>query len=83
MPGKSKVKVSWKGWSMEKPSAHERTIMKQKCGSKCFLGPGTSFPICKKNTCRISKKGVSAAYIRSREWKHKRISTKAKILLKK
>jgi len=38
----------WKGWKNEKPGFHQRTVMLQKCGKKCFLGKGKSFPICKK-----------------------------------
>ncbi len=37
-----------RGWKIEKPGFHQRTIMLKKCGRKCFLGPNKSFPICKK-----------------------------------
>jgi len=81
--------LPWKGWKKEKPGYHERTVMLKKCGRKCFLGPGKSFPICKKNTCKISRKGIYAAYIRSREFQtkkrksiYKTISKKAQRLLK-
>jgi hypothetical protein len=60
--------LPWSGWLKEKPSTHQRTVMMRKCGKKCFLGPNKSFPICKKNTCKISRKGVYAAYVRSQEW---------------
>jgi hypothetical protein len=56
--------------------------MLKRCGRKCFLGPGKTFPICKKNTCKVSSKGLHAAYIRAREWKHKNISRKARKMLK-
>jgi len=72
-----------RGWKKEKPSYHQRTIMLKSCGKKCFLGPNKSFPICKKNTCKISKKGVNAAYIRARQYKHTNISNKARKMLKK
>jgi hypothetical protein len=72
-----------RGWKREKPGYHERIMMLKKCGRKCFLGPGKTFPICKKNTCKISKKGVYSAYIRARQYHHKSISKKAKNLLKK
>ena len=82
--------VPWSGWKKEQPSFHQRSVMKSKCGKKCFLGSKKSFPICKKNTCRISKKGVYAAFVRSRQYlsktgkrKYKTISTKAKKMLKK
>jgi hypothetical protein len=77
-----------RGWKNEKPGYHQRTTMMKRCGKKCFLGPNKSFPICKKNTCKISSKGVYAAYIRARQYrtrgkKYKNISKKAnKMLIK-
>lgn len=80
--------VPWKGWKYEKPGFHEKTVMKRKCGKKCFLGPGKTFPICKKKTCKISRKGLYAAYIRAREYqtikhqpKYAHIASKALRLL--
>jgi hypothetical protein len=63
-------KLTSTGWSSLAPGRHERTVMKKKCGSKCFLGPiGEScFPICTKGTCKINDKGVYAAYVRAREY---------------
>jgi hypothetical protein len=72
-----------RGWKNEQPGFHEKTIMLKRCGRKCFLGPVKSFPICKKNTCKISRKGVYSAYIRARQYKHNNISKKAKKILKK
>ena len=73
----------WSGWSKEKPGFHQRTIMLKKCGKKCFLGSKKSFPICKKNTCKISPQGVYSAYIRARQYKRGNISRKANKLLVK
>ena len=77
-----------KGWSKISPGAHDRTVMLHKCGKKCFLGPNKTFPICSKNTCKINKQGVYAAYIRAREYstikgtqKYRKIANKAKKLL--
>lgn len=75
--------VHWKGWKKEKPGTHQKTIMMKRCGKKCFLGPNKSFPICKKNTCKISKKGVYAAYVRARQYRRYKISKKAKRMLNK
>jgi len=69
-------KVPWAGWSKEAPSSKQRIKMYQKCGKKCFLGTSFNdnnkqspkFPICKKKTCKISKKGLYAAFIRARQW---------------
>ena len=80
---KTRKNVPWKGWKNEKPSYKQRTIMRKKCGKKCFLGPKKSFPICKKNTCKISKKGVYAAYIRARQYKKNAIVKKSIKLLSK
>ena len=55
-------------WRTQKPSYHQKTVMLKNCGKKCFLGTKKSFPICKKNTCTISKSGVMAAYKRAREY---------------
>lgn len=79
---KTRKHLPWSGWKREKPSTYERTVMMRKCGKKCFLGPNKSFPICKKNTCKISKKGVYAAHVRAREWGHKRIIYKGRSLPK-
>ena len=57
-----------RGWSKLSPSTKQRVIMFKKCGKKCFLGPKRSFPICIKNTCKVSKRGVYAAYMRARQW---------------
>ena len=73
----------WSGWSKEKPGFKQRTVMFKKCGKKCFLGSKKSFPICKKNTCKISKKGVYAAYVRARQYHRNSVSVKAKRLIKK
>jgi hypothetical protein len=75
----------WKGWKQDTPNVHERTVMRKKCGKKCFLGPDKSFPICKKGTCRVSKKGVCAAYIRSSQYRNKypKISQTARRLCNK
>lgn len=80
---KTRKNVPWKGWKNQKPSTHQRTVMLKKCGKKCFLGPNKSFPICIKKTCKRSKKGIYAAYIRAREWKHKKIASRAKNYLNK
>ena len=77
-----------RGWKNQQPGYQQRSVMLNKCGKKCFLGPNKSFPICKKNTCKISSKGVYAAYIRARQYrtkgqKYRNISKKAnKILIK-
>jgi len=87
---KTRKQVPWSGWKKEAPGTHQRTVMLKKCGKKCFLGTKKSFPICKKNTCTISKKGVYAAYVRAREYSsktgqqnYKSISSRAKSMIKK
>jgi hypothetical protein len=75
-----------KGWKNEQPSFHQRSIMLKKCGKKCFLGTKKSFPICKKNTCKVSPKGVYSAYIRARQYsskgqKYRVVSKKANRML--
>jgi len=70
-----------RGWKYLRPGYHERTVMLKRCGKKCFLGPKKSFPICKKNTCKVSVKGLHAAYIRARQYKHQNISRKARKMI--
>jgi hypothetical protein len=72
-----------RGWKNQKPGYHQRTVMLNKCGRKCFLGPEKSYPICTKNTCKVNSKGVYSAYIRSRQFHRTNISRKAKRLLVK
>ena len=77
-----------KGWKNEKPSYRQRSVMLKKCGKKCFLGTKKSFPICKKNTCKVSVKGVYSAYIRARQYsskgqKYRTVSKKANQMLVK
>ena len=67
-----------KGWAKLAPRGHARTVMKRKCGKKCFLGPKKSYPICAKGTCKINRKGVEAAYVRARQWGKPRKSYKSK-----
>lgn len=77
--------VPWAGWSKNAPFGAARTRMYKKCGSKCFLGEKTllsnstpNFPICNKGTCKVSSKGLWAAYIRAKQWGKKRSSYKGK-----
>ena len=87
---KNKTMGKRNSWKCLKPSYHQRTVMLKKCGKKCFLGSKKSFPICSKNTCKINKKGIRAAYVRAKEYlsitgkrKYRNISRKAKRMLKK
>jgi hypothetical protein len=79
-----------KGWAKQSPGTRERTLMLKRCGKKCFLGPNKSFPICKRGTCKRSRKGVYSAFIRAREYaaikntkKYSSIARTAKKLLQK
>ena len=83
MPNKTRKNIPWSGWSKEQPTTHQRTLMLARCGKKCFLGTKKSFPICKKNTCKVSRLGVLAAYKRARQYsskgrKYKIVSSKAR-----
>ena len=79
-----------RGWLKQQPNYHQRTVMLEKCGKKCFLGSKKSFPICTKNTCKVNKKGLLAAYMRAREYmkikgtnKYRQIANKAHKMLYK
>ena len=56
-----------KSWRKNQPTAHQRTLQMKRCGKKCFLGSKKSFPICDVGTCKPSKGGLMAAYVRARE----------------
>ena len=71
-----------RGWKNQKPGYSQRTVMLKRCGRKCFLGPGKSYPICTKNTCKVNPKGVYSAYIRSRQFHRVNISRRANKMLK-
>jgi hypothetical protein len=74
-------KVPWAGWAKICPQGKERDAMLEKCGHKCFLGTGTSFPVCAKGSCRVNKKGLWAAYVRAQQYGHKTIAGKAHRML--
>jgi hypothetical protein len=76
-----------RGWAKQAPGTHQRTMMLKRCGNKCFLGPNKSFPVCSKGTCKFSKKGALAAYMRAREYmtirgtpEYTRVAKKARAL---
>lgn len=79
-------------WSRIAPKhVGDRSALLAKCGHRCFLGPGKTFPICprlgagsgtRSNDCKVDRRGVVAAYSRAREWasitaRKKRSSSKA------
>jgi len=71
--------VPWKGWHKKAPFGKQRTRMYHKCGSKCFLNKKTlGFPICSKDTCKISSKGLWAAYVRAKQWGNKKNTYKGR-----
>jgi hypothetical protein len=81
---RSRSRGSHGRWSHDAPkSVGDRRSVLQKCGRRCFLGPGKSFPICARlgsgagaaaaaagagGECKIDRRGVQAAYSRAREW---------------
>ena len=72
-----------RGWRKQSPSRSQRTLMLKQCGKKCFLGAKGSFPICRKKTCKMDKRGIYSAYIRAKQWKHSTIAKRAKKLLRR
>lgn len=75
---RSRRSVPWAGWGKLAPNTKQRRKLLKKCGKKCFLGPDLSFPICPKKSCKVNKKGLYAAYIRSSQWGKKPSSYKGK-----
>jgi len=83
---KTRKNLPWAGWKKAEPNQTQRKKMFSRCGKKCFLGSKLSYPICSKNTCKINRKGVWAAYGRAKEFSNKSkknytISLKAKKML--
>lgn len=71
-------KSKYKRWNPPKTKSERKNVY-HKCGPKCFLDPkNLKFPICKKNSCKISKRGLSAAYSRASQWNYSNIKKKAK-----
>lgn len=74
-----------RGWSKQAPKLRsERKTMLSKCGSKCFLLPTKmKFPICSKNTCKLSCKGIVSAKIRASQWKYRDVAKQADRLIQR
>lgn len=81
-----------RGWSAVKPrTPRERNELYDECGADCFLEPDSpnypyhKYPICDRlgegNDCKIDRRGVQAAYIRSRQWKNQPVANEAKLIL--
>lgn len=85
-------KVSWSELSPK--TNYEREQLFKECGANCFLKPNfenpgrSGFPICNKCSndlcsCTPTCKGLNAAYIRARQWKHESAAYAAKDLQSK
>lgn len=85
MTSKQRRKSPSNGWSKMAPKkGKDRNDMLKKCGSKCFLDPkNKKYPICAKGSCKVNKKGLHAAYSRSRQWNREKIASTAKKKLSK
>lgn len=72
--GSEQTRSSSRGWSNVAPkTVSDRSALMAKCGRRCFLGPGKTFPVCARlgsgsGDCKIDRRGVVAAYSRAREW---------------
>jgi hypothetical protein len=72
-----------RGWAKQSPGTHERTLMLRRCGQQCFLGPKKSFPICRRGTCKRSRKGLYSAYVRAREYMKIKGTKKYRLIAKR
>ena len=64
-------------------STKYRSILLDKCGEKAFLDPEEKkFPVMDKK-CRYVCGLIYAAYVRAKQWKHRKIAKKAKELFEK
>jgi hypothetical protein len=72
-------------WTQKAPMrVSQRQKVMAECGPSCFLQPETlGFPVCnKKPPCAYNRKGITAAYVRAREWKHEDVVKAVKKLRK-
>lgn len=71
-----------RGW--KRASVHtlgERRSLYKRCGSKCFLEPkDLKYPICSRSSksCKPDCRGITSAYVRSRQYKNSRVSRSAR-----
>lgn len=78
-----------RGWRAASPQrGRERQTLMAKCGKECFLQPESlGFPICpaprEGKGCKVDCRGLTAAYIRAKQYKHESIAKKAKSLMEK
>lgn len=74
-----------RGWREASPKRGvERSAMKKKCGSKCFLSPkNNGYPICAVNTCKPDCRGIISAKVRSAQFKDKSVLALAKKMEKR
>ena len=68
-------------WRKQAPKTiRERGNLRNRCGGKCFLQPKTlAFPICAKNSCKVSCDGLRAAYSRARQFRRSKVARLALI----
>lgn len=73
-----------RGWREASPArGRERSVMKQRCGSKCFLSPAKNkYPICRRNTCKPDCRGIISAKVRAGQYKETSVMALAKKLEK-
>jgi hypothetical protein len=73
-----------KGWAKASPKrGKERSVMKKKCGSKCFLVPRENkYPICTMS-CKPDCRGIKSAKVRSGQYKKNSVMKLAKRMEKK
>lgn len=71
------------GWKRRAPSRlFQRRPLKAKCGSACFVGKGTSFPVCQKlqtskGKCVLDCQGLRAAFARARQTRRGKVAKAA------
>jgi len=74
-----------RGWKVASPArGRERSAMKKKCGSKCFLSPvKNGYPICARNTCKPDCRGIISAKVRAGQYKEKSVMSLARRMERK
>ena len=74
-------------WTTKAPMrTSERRKLLDTCGKSCFMMPkDLKFPVCNKEAppCTYNKRGITAAYVRARQWGYEDVATKVQALRKK
>lgn len=81
------VDTSAVSWTEKQPSrTSERRRLLETCGKSCFMMPQElKFPVCNKKAppCTYNQRGITAAYVRARQFKYQDVANNVEALRQK